>query len=381
MRHATSPSTHRPYGIARVTRVWQVPRSTVYAQRTRRARPTPVAKRGPKPPQSDAALTAAVRAVIAASPFHGEGHRKIWARLRVQGLRTSKRRTLVVMRAADLLGPARLPTPVAARPHDGTIVTASPNVMWGTDATATVTLADGHVTIVGAIDHCTAECVGLHAAKYGTRFEALEPVRQGVRDHFGTMAAGVASGLTMRHDHGSQYMSNDFHAELRFLGIVSSPAFVRQPEGNGCIERFFRTLKEQLLWVRHFTDVEDLQQALRTFKETYNQQWLIRATRLPRTRRRPSRVCAHHGRVNTLTRLSKKSVAVQRSWSRRVICQRSLKRWLTLACLPVKSTCSRRRSKRITRAGRRSGLKPANGSSAQNRRWLRGHGHSRKARR
>ena len=275
MSHETSPSTHRPYGIARVTRVWQVPRSTVYAQRNRRARPTPVAKRGPKSPQSDAELTAAVRAVIAASPFHGEGHRKIWARLRVQGLRTSKRRTLVVMRAADLLGPARLPTPVAARPHDGTIVTASPNVMWGTDATATVTLADGHVTIFGAIDHCTAECVGLHAAKYGTRFEALEPVRQGVRDHFGTMAAGGASGLTMRHDHGSQYMSNDFHAELRFLGIVSSPAFVRQPEGNGRIERFFRTLKEQLLWVRHFTDIEDLQQALRTFKETYNQQWLI----------------------------------------------------------------------------------------------------------
>ena len=162
-----------------------MPRSTVYAQRDRRDRPTPWAKRGPKPPQSDAELTAAVRTVIAASPFHGEGHRKIWARLRAQGLRTSKRRTLVVMRAADLLGPTRLPTPVVARPHDGTIVTTRPNVMWGTDATATVTLADGQVTIFGAIDHCTAECVGLHAAKYGTRFEALEPVRQGVRDHFG----------------------------------------------------------------------------------------------------------------------------------------------------------------------------------------------------
>ncbi len=57
--------------------------------------------------------------------------------------------------------------------------------------------------------------------------------------------------------------------------LVSSPAFVRQPEGNGCIERFFRTLKEQLLWVRHFRDVEDLQQALCAFKDTYNQQWLI----------------------------------------------------------------------------------------------------------
>ena len=117
--------------------------------------------------------------------------------------------------------------------------------------------------------------MGLHAAKYGTRFEALEPVRQGVRDHFGAMAAGVASGLTIRHDHGRQYMSDDLQAELRFLGLVSSPAFVRQPEGNGCSERCFRTLKEQRLWVRHCTEVEDVQQALRTCKETYNQQWLI----------------------------------------------------------------------------------------------------------
>lgn len=70
-------------------------------------------------------------------------------------------------------------------------------------------------------------------------------------------------------------MSADFQAELHFLGITSSPAFVRQPEGDGCIERFFRTLKEQLLWVRHFRDVDELQQALRAFKETYNQQWLI----------------------------------------------------------------------------------------------------------
>ena len=42
-------------------------------------------------------------------------------------------------------------------------------------------------------------------------------------------------------------MSDDFQNEIRFLGIEASPAFVRQPEGNGCIERFFRTLKEQLL--------------------------------------------------------------------------------------------------------------------------------------
>ena len=130
-------------------------------RRARRDHPPCEAKRGPKTRWTDAELTARIRTILAESPFHGEGHRKIWARLRAQGVRTSKRRTLVVMRAANLLGPARLPAPVVVRPHDGTIVTTSPNVMWGTDATVTVTLADGQVTIFGAIDHCTAECVGL----------------------------------------------------------------------------------------------------------------------------------------------------------------------------------------------------------------------------
>lgn len=34
------------------------------------------------------------------------------------------------------------------------------------------------------------------------------------------------------------------------LSVESSPAFVHAPEGNGCTERFIRTLKENLLWVR-----------------------------------------------------------------------------------------------------------------------------------
>lgn len=275
MSQQTSPSTQQRYGIARVVREWGLPRSTVYAQRARRAQPAR-GRRGRRPALDDAPLLVEIRAVIAESPFHGEGHRKIWARLRtLKGVRTSMRRVLRVMRDAGLLAPARPPAPVVARAHEGRIVTTRPNVMWGTDATATVTRLDGQVMIFAAIDHCTAECVGIHAAIHGTRFEALEPVRQGVHDHFGDLAAAVATGLAMRHDHGSPFMSDDFQAELRFLGITSSPAFVRQPEGNGCIERFFRTLKEQLLWVKHFDTVEDLRHALRVFKETYNREWLI----------------------------------------------------------------------------------------------------------
>jgi transposase InsO family protein len=275
MSQQASPSTHRPYGLARVLRVWEMPRSTFYAQRTRRAEPA-TGRRGRTPILDDAALLVQIRQIIAESPFHGEGHRKIWARLRtLKGVRTSQRRVLRLMRQADLLGPARQPQPVVAPAHDGTIVTDQPNVMWGTDATATVTLLDGQVMIFAAIDHCTAECVGIHAAIRGHRFEALEPIRQGVHDHFGALDAAVAAGLALRHDHGSVYMSADFQKEVTFLGMTPSPAFVRQPEGNGCIERFFRTLKEQLLWIQHFRDVEELRQALLAFKQRYNHEWLI----------------------------------------------------------------------------------------------------------
>ena len=60
-----------------------------------------------------------------------------------------------------------------------------------------------------------------------------------------------------------------------FLGIASSPAFAREPEGNGCVERFIRTLKENLLWVRRFDTIEELRQALHAFKDTYNRTWIV----------------------------------------------------------------------------------------------------------
>ena len=53
-------------------------------------------------------------------------------------------------------------------------------------------------------------------------------------------------------------VAHDYQRELAFLGIESSPAFVREPEGNGCAERFIRTLKENLLWVRRFDTIEEL---------------------------------------------------------------------------------------------------------------------------
>jgi transposase InsO family protein len=269
-----SPSSNQPYGVARVVAVWDLARSSFYAARQRSEQPREPQKRGPKV-RSDAELVEEIHQLLAEPIFTGEGYRKIWARLRHKGVRTSKDRVLRLLREHQLLAPSRQPDAAPSNPHDGSIVTTAPDQMWGTDATTTITVAEGTVNVFAAIDHCTAECVGIHAVKKATRFEALEPIRQGVKEHFGAFSGGAAAGLRLRHDHGSVYMSDDFQNEVNFLGIEPSPAFVRQPEGNGCIERFFRTLKEQVLWVRRFRDLEELRTALIEFRDRYNHHWIL----------------------------------------------------------------------------------------------------------
>ena len=222
----------------------------------------------------DEALVAAIRQVLTASAFHGEGHRKVWARLRLAGVRTSRRRVLRLMREHSLLAHQRTGRERGLRSHDGTITTEQVDEMWGTDLTSVMT-GEGLASVFIAVDHCSAECVGIHAARRATRFEALEPIRQGVRKHFGGFSKGIAAGLMLRHDHGSQYVSDAFQREIAFLGLTSSPAFVRAPEGNGCAERFIRTLKENLLWVRDFNTIEELRLALLEFRRCYNETWIL----------------------------------------------------------------------------------------------------------
>lgn len=179
------------------------------------------------------------------------------------------------MREAGLLAPGRTRRVLGPRHHDGTIATEAPDVMWGTDATCTQTMLQGQTTVFIAVGHNICECVGIHAAKVGICFEALEPLRQGVKARFGAYGRGVAAGLFIRHDNGSQYISDGFQDDLSFLGAQSSSSFVRSLEGNGWAERCIRTLKEQLLWVRTFTTVEERRRALLEWASQYSEPWLL----------------------------------------------------------------------------------------------------------
>ena len=79
MSRSRSPSMGNHYGLARACAAWKFPRSTCYAQRNRSDDLVPPRKHGPKTPFTDAELTERIGKLIAASPFRGEGHCKIWA--------------------------------------------------------------------------------------------------------------------------------------------------------------------------------------------------------------------------------------------------------------------------------------------------------------
>jgi hypothetical protein len=133
MSGTVSCATDRPYGVKLVCHTWEQPRSSYYADRQVSGLPvklTQPSKRGPKTVLSDAELLELIRAGLKASPFQGEGHRKVWARR----------------------GNPHL--------HEGEIITPTPNLMWGTDGAKVFTVEEGWGWLFVTVEHWNAECLG-----------------------------------------------------------------------------------------------------------------------------------------------------------------------------------------------------------------------------
>jgi transposase InsO family protein len=234
-----------------------------------------LAKRGARTAVSDAEVVAAIRVVLAESRFHTEGHRKVRVRLRPKGIYVGKHLVLRLMREHRLLAPHRRRHAHGDRSHSGTIITQRPDELWDTDATRFWTGQEGWCWFFGAIDHCAEDVVGWHVAKRGDRWAALEPIRQGVQRTHGGYAPKIALGLGLRMDWGPQYTANQFLGELAWLGIRPSPSYVGEPECNGIMERWIRTLKEECLYPHDFETLDEARDVIGEFIKRYNREWLL----------------------------------------------------------------------------------------------------------
>lgn len=270
----TSPGTGKKYGTTMILDAFGIPRSTFYDS-IKIMEPKEHEKRGPKTKQSDEEIAKMARKALNESPFSGEGHRKVRAMLAIQGIHVGKNRILRIMRENKLLAPTRNCRKGTKNVHNGKITTSTPNECWGGDITEVMTDKDGKVYIFDLIDHCTSEVLAAYVTTQGNRFSAITSLHEAVSSECGPVGKDIARGITLRLDHGTQFTSKRYVNEAKHLGFNLSYSYVAQPECNGVIERWHRTLKEQLLWTKSWKNLEEVQKSVKEFVETYNERWML----------------------------------------------------------------------------------------------------------
>ncbi len=231
-------------------------------------------KTGPKTPVRDQELTTAIETYMKDTMFINEGYIKIHKHLQVQGFQVGKNRIYRLLKQAGLLI-VKSHRPGARRVHDGKIITLAPNLMWATDGKEFYTIQQGKCHFIAIIDHYNDEIISFHLTTRFDAYAAMEALRMAIIKRFGGLSEGICSEveLQIRADHGTQFDSKKYQQELKFLGLKASPAFVRSPQCNGIIERFHRTLQEQVFSINTFQNIQQAQESIQQFVDNYNAHW------------------------------------------------------------------------------------------------------------
>ncbi len=145
-----------------------------------------------------------------------------------------------------------------------------PNRRLATDLTTVWTKEDGLVAVVPVIDCGCRSVLTLGVTKPQDSAAVLTPVRHAVAAEFGSVV-NVPHGFELRTDHGPQYTGADCEELCRQWNIDHTLAPVGRPTGNAVAERVIRTMKEECIWLRDWTSLKELEAALATWMQGYNE--------------------------------------------------------------------------------------------------------------
>jgi transposase InsO family protein len=221
----------------------------------------------PKKPRYTAAevVLLRIREVLAREACAAWGVRKVWATLKREGLKVSRKRVHAIMRAHGLVLARDRDPGEATRGH---VLVPEPNRRLATDITTVWTRRDGVVALVPTID-CgdRTAVVEVTVDQHGPAI--LASVEHKLVDAFGA-PANVPDGVELRTDHGPQYTGADCDALCSRWRVAHTYAPVGRPTGNAVVERFVRTLKEELVWLRDWESAAELRVAVATWLDHYH---------------------------------------------------------------------------------------------------------------
>lgn len=248
----------------RVCRVLNVTRSTLWRQSTS---PKP---KGPKVIN----LNVAKDLKALAHEFPTFGYRRLWAMLRYRKGHTTLSKNAVhrLCKHFKLQVSTRVKTP-RPRAAKRRSQTDQPNERWAIDATSIDCGADGLGHVIAIIDCHDRQIVGWHMAMRGRAKEAVITLEDACLNRFQLLFEGDSSKRpVLRSDNGKIFYSKSFQQACRDYGLRQEFITPYTPQQNGMIERFFRSLKEECVWLHRFEDFKHALTEVKAWMTFYNEE-------------------------------------------------------------------------------------------------------------
>ena len=212
-----------------------------------------------------------IEEIKAEHPFWG--YRRTWAHLKyVDRLDVNKKRVLRLMRKHELLVKPDTRIRATRTPAKSKPKADRPNQWWGIDMTKVMVNGFGWMYLVIVLDWYTKKLVGYYAGMQCRSNHWLEALDMALNRQFPDGVRGKQ--LFLMSDNVSQPTSVSFMKACRELDINHAFTSYNNPKGNADTERMFRTMKEELLWLREWTSPFELADALGMWIPCYNGNYL-----------------------------------------------------------------------------------------------------------
>ena len=250
---------HPEASVRRMCRILDISRSWLYEKPTDR-----------EPTEEDTRLRDAIERLCLSFP--GYGYRRVTAQLHRDGWRVNHKRVLQVMRDESLL--CRLKR--AFRPAStGSTRSAYPNLLQGRELTSLdqawvvdityIRLPQGFVYLACVLDAFSRRCLGWHLSRDIDTSLTLAALNNAIS------ARHPAPGLIHHSDRGVQYASLDYAARLSEIGACPSMSAAGCPYDNAKAESFFKTLKQEEVYLSQYNNFDEALENIGVFLEdVYN---------------------------------------------------------------------------------------------------------------
>lgn len=219
--------------------------------------------------QRDAELLGRIEPLKADHPAWG--YRRIWAYLRYrEGIVVGKNRVYRVLKENQLLACHARQLKAKRAPHRSKPRTTEPNRLWGIDMTKIHVESWGWLYLHVVKDWGSKKITGWSLSPTSRTDDWLEALQGALNAQFPEGVRESDSPLQLVSDNGCQPTSTRFMAACSVLGLQQIFTSYNNPKGNADTERVIRTLKEDLIWPRHWTSYQQLHDALAHWVTQYN---------------------------------------------------------------------------------------------------------------